>query len=181
LTDYVGLDYHVVRGSAGRSFGLLWLGHYHDFRQFGWFQFANSNHAQIFWFFIFKYFVFGDWNQAIIAIHRNPDQLVTTDNFGDTPIGAYESLRKHPPIEVIFDMYMTEALLMAPRWHRNAEGGVTEESVRDTLVDKHIIALSEDVVRLYCETSAADIALPVHSMTLVKNGQSRLAEWLRSP
>jgi hypothetical protein len=41
-----------------------------------------------------------------------------------------------------------------------AEGGATEESVRGTLFDKHVIALSEDVARLYCETSVAEIDLP---------------------
>jgi hypothetical protein len=49
-----------------------------------------------------------------------------------------------------------------------AEGGATEESVRGTLFDKHIIALSEDVARLYCETSVAEIDLPADGMILVK-------------
>jgi hypothetical protein len=34
--------------------------------------------------------------------------------------------------------------------------------------DKHIIALSEDVARLYCKTSVADIALPADGMILVE-------------
>jgi hypothetical protein len=62
-----------------------------------------------------------------------------------------------------------------------AEGGATEESVRGTLLDKHIIALSEDVARLYCETSVADIDLPADGIILVKKRAIALGPRLRSP
>jgi transcriptional accessory protein Tex/SPT6 len=62
-----------------------------------------------------------------------------------------------------------------------AEGGATEESVRGTPFDKPLLALSEDVARLYCKTSVADIDLPADGIILVKKRAIALGLMAQEP
>lgn len=95
--------------------------------------------------------------------------------------GGKDAIRlREDIIEVISDMVFRKAadFLVADEARTAAQ---EEEDKRFARVSRHVISIPEDVARLYCETNAVNIALPVDGMTLIEKRAIALGRMVQEP